>query len=717
MTRGRSLVPLVGLMAALAFCLSYVPASGQISLSGYKPKLEGDFSETDMWRLVAVHAQQQVATDMADGEDPRWTPEARAVYELIVDSNPSAKGVERVLARYLREANADAGQGGETEERLRLALPAPGLYPASVERLLSLIEGSHLWRSRGREKLATTAADEALALAATLSDQELDLDEAVRAALVAPVHYVATYPEFPAEAYWPSLGQIPSDLQSPRTTRWIRSAWVAEDNQESGDNPPVTRRVGGNNARWWPAYQEAYLDLAYRGLPELLRRRLAAPGELGVFRVWHAGFEDGSQTFLLAALLDEAFALLSADSDLADEAAAELSSLRLEIIATDYAYMPSRDGPIYRFDAAGSQHHKWNLILEESALANDDAGLVNRLTDQHEQVLAAATAAERQVLFRQLADQGLAGALLGRFLTLAPEIEVPLSLWVQPDPRGFVKHAYRLIDRRWKVVELHEGKANELFNRDARDRLIRFEQGDMTETLPSGFEGGAFDLVVVTNVLPYIYNYYRQQGEKRRPASEGKTPMERAQDNVLLAARSGAWVLMDEYTEQQALDTSRRDLASKNRDFEPWTRSWATWVRSLKKKQVELYLTLESGAELRPSSGYQTLFLGMEALKRSAYREADKYLTEAVAENEDPGRQRAEVAEAIADAKLDWLGDLLPRLKASREAPDLDETAEGLHFLGRWLSDERYSLEQNRIQETLSEVTALQQAAARKPTD
>ena len=56
------------------------------------------------------------------------------------------------------------------EDRLRLALPIPGLYPASVERLLSLIEGSHLWRARGREELVTAAADEALELGSTLSD-------------------------------------------------------------------------------------------------------------------------------------------------------------------------------------------------------------------------------------------------------------------------------------------------------------------------------------------------------------------------------------------------------------------------------------------------------------------------------------------------------------------------------------------------------------------
>ena len=596
--------------------------------------LDGRFDEVDIWQLVALRVQSVLSQsrfaylqDLFGGGSTHWTPEALAVFDLVNQQPPSVLGIQRLFARYQEEALPRSGQE-DTEYSLRLALPIQGLYPETVEHLLASIEGRHLWRARGREDLAGEALVSARNLEASLARQlDHDFSGLLEEALLAPVRYLPRAQQLKEAVYWPGVRERPKKLDGkdertpPMTLRWVRSNAPEEVAWEPGD-VPITRRVGSNDVRWWPAFQEAYLDLAYQGFPELLRRRLAADGRLDVFRVWHAGSEDGSQTFLLAAILDEALAVLAADPELGD-LAEELRELRIEVIATDYAYMPDRRGNTYRFDVSGSIGdilHKWNLIAEESSPPSprngragrpwgDPADERSRILDQ----LQSATAPdERGRVLRSLADDGWTGELLGRFIELAPAVDVPSGDWLQDHPGGAAKHRYRLVDKRWRVVELREGGPPEVVRPGTGRRLIRFEKGDMTQDLPSGFEDGdAFDMSVVTNVLSYIYGYYVQQGGRSLKAYRGEevpgtrlTPMEEAQNKLVKGSRAGAWILMDVYTERDAL-AARIEEQSLDPNYKNWTDSWTQWVRSLPQKQIELHLTREDGVEHCRSSGYQ----------------------------------------------------------------------------------------------------------------
>ncbi len=603
--------------------------------------LDGRFDEEDIWQLVALRVQTGLSQpwfahlpDLFGGSSTHWTPEALAVFDLVNQQLPSVLGIQRLFARYQEEVFPRDGQD-DSGGSLRLALPIQGLYPETVEHLLAFIEGRHLWRARGREDLAAEALVSARKLGASLSRQfDYEFSPMLEEALSAPVRYLPAAQQLKEEVYWPGGREGPESLNGksehtvPMTLRWVRSSGPEEAPWEPGD-VAITRRVGSNDYRWWPTFQEAYLDLAYQGLPELLRRRLAEDGRLDVFRVWHAGSEDGSQTFLLAAILDEALALLAEDPGLGD-LAEELSELTIEVIATDYAYMPDRRGNTYRFDASGGLGdilHKWNLIAQESSPPSprsENVGPDPDRTGHHwidpaverSRILGELRGAnaphERGRILRSLADDGWTGELLGRFIGFAPEVDVPAGNWLLDHPGAAAKHRYRLVDKRWRIVELREDGSPEVVRPGTGRRLIRFEKGDMTQDLPHGFEDGdAFDMSVVTNVLAYIYVYYMQQGGRSLKAHSGEevlearlTPMEEAQDKLVKGSRAGAWIVMDRFTERDAL-TARRQDQPLDPNYGGWTDSWIRWVRSLTQKQIELHLTHENGVEHCPSPGYQ----------------------------------------------------------------------------------------------------------------
>lgn len=600
--------------------------------------LGGTLDEDDVWRLIS-HRLRNDASKAAFADLPllfpasetHWTARALAVFELALQGPPTALGIQRLLARYQMEGQP-RHDSEPTPSSLRLALPIRGLYSEPVENLLALIEGQHLWRAQGRVDLAREGLEKLRVLEASLAKQlDQSISGEVARALAAPIHYISSAQSLPKALHRPeeepngSAGER-EEKATAASLRWIRADASAQPLKPSGE-VEITRRIASTDERWWPAYQESYLDLAYRGLPELLRQQLAREGQLDVFRVWHAGAEDGSQTFLLAALIDEAIALLMSQPDAA-HLAEELGKLRVEIIATDYAYMPERQGLIYRFDVSGQLgdlHHKWNVIAEErgSTPAGDDiaraADPATTVAEEQERlhiqrlISNSATAAERGVTLRTLADSGRAAELLGLFFTLAPEVDVPSGAWRKQHPASAAKHRYRLTDQRWRVVELHEGAPPRIVSPGSAKRLIRFEKGDMTRRLPTGFEqGDAFDLSVVTGVLPYIYGYYRQQDEENLMANRKKdvtgtrlTPMEKAQNNLAHGARGGAWILVDPPTEHAAL-AARGRLHALDSNYENWSDAWIHWVRStLAARDIELRLTYPSGVEPATPSRYE----------------------------------------------------------------------------------------------------------------
>jgi hypothetical protein len=608
--------------------------------------MDQKFDEGDIWHLIEIRLRNASSFDvfvdigyLFDASKIHWTPAARAVFSLASREPPTALGIQRLFVRYQLEASALNKEAENTGQVIHLALPVRGLYAKAVENMLALIEGQHLWRDQGRVYLAQEAKLKLNTLTAALSRQlGQDFTAELARALVAPVRYIRVAQPLKKTVYWPEgarskLREWQSGVQAPASLRWVRTAAQGESEKRL-NGTGLTSRVGSNDERWWPASQEAYLDLAYRGLPELLRRQLSREGVLEVFRIWHAGSEDGSQTFLLAALLDEAVEQLASAPGSAD-LLQELQNLRIEIIATDYAYMPDRQGLTYRFDVSGhigDLHHKWNLIAAENparpqtkgaAILNH--GVISHASSTGSQPLAApgdmlATPSmqrERGLLLRSWADDGRVGELMGRLLALAPEVDVPSGQWLRNKVQTVAKHRYRFINQHWRIVELHGAHA-QVVTSGTPDRLMRFEKGDMTSSLPRGFEDGdAFDLIVVTSVLPYIYGYYRQQGDASLGQNRSRdhtgtrlTPMEAAQSLLQKGARTGGWIIVDQATEEAAMEAGERSHML-DANYENWTDAWMRWVgKTLPKRDIELYLTREFGIERIDPARYENTATG-----------------------------------------------------------------------------------------------------------
>ena len=64
-------------------------------------------------------------------------------------------------------------------------------------------------------------------------------------------------------------------------------------------------------------------------------------------KIWHAGYEDGSQTIVLGAIVDEAVAQLSNRNPVMRK---YLADLKVEIVATDIGHKLSRKDRTIQFD-------------------------------------------------------------------------------------------------------------------------------------------------------------------------------------------------------------------------------------------------------------------------------------------------------------------------------------------------------------------------------
>jgi len=282
----------------------------------------------------------------------------------------------------------------------------------------------------------------------------------------------------------------------------------------------------------------------------------------------------------------------------------ELENLRIEIIATDYAYMPDRDGRTYRFDVSddiGNLHHKWNLVSEEISFTKNAPTPIATAPVETRQ--AVNKQADRAASWGVWADRGLVPHLLGRFFSLAPQVDTAGGNWRRHYFTVAAKHRYHLNETPWRVVEIRDDGTGEVVNRGTHKRLIRFETGDMTMRLPRGYEeGNSFDLSVVTSVIPYIYGYYRTLGEEeltrlQQSSHDGKrlTPMEQAQDILTRGSRRGAWIIVDPGTEHEALAAVGK-LQPMDSNYENWSAAWRDWLdNSRASRDISLLVTHKTG--------------------------------------------------------------------------------------------------------------------------
>lgn len=402
------------------------------------------------------------------------------------------------------------------------ALPVRGLLSPEAEAILSNVEGAHFWDYVGRKDLADRARAQARALAETAGvDVEQALSHAVAWSRVGGPSIARVDGKRRTQGFGKALSKTFTRARAYKTDAWPEDA---------------TRRLGAPNQYWWPGYQTAYLDLAYRVLPEMLRAHVHdKPGQ--PFRIWHAAYEDGSQTFLLAAMIDEAIERLSArEPALADA----LDQLRVEIVATDLTYALPRHDNTVRFDV---DYEKVRDVFKSTVVLEELGPAETRAAGAEIRRLEAALPADGHASLEQLealADAGKVPQLLGRVLRAAPAINLRGDWFLYDKPSGYGRlfpHVqYEIAADNWTITD-EQGRLPHSNGR----HTMRFELGDMTKTAPAG----QFQLIVVTNVLPHIKLYDAELGQEH-----GEHPMDDALAFLKNALAPGSAMVIDVPTEE-----------------------------------------------------------------------------------------------------------------------------------------------------------------------
>jgi hypothetical protein len=418
----------------------------------------------------------------------------------------------------------------------------PGSLSPAGARVVRLVQGAHLWSFLGDARRHAAARG-----AAIRESRALGADAG--RALSAPISHRWVRGRVPQRSSDGRTIELPARRaggQEASSRAPVRVVRVDAHAKRAGeDDPPLvvgSRRVATDKADWWPAYQTAYLDLGYRWLPKRIERRLgtdAAPA----LRFWVVGYEDGSQVFLLAALIEDAIdrvrrVLEERAGHIAQggvvQALRRLEALRIEIVATDLGLTLDRDGRVFHLagfgpgtgrdasSAAVPSQEVANLTVSElgPAAAREARAEVERL---ERGILRGQVTAEK---LDALADAGKTGILFERFFR--PGIEIR---YAGSSPR----FEYHLHNDRWRI---EDGAG--VLNEGARWSMT-FSQADVTRAEPPA----EIDGVVVTNVLPWL-ELYAEALDGRR----AKHPVRRAWSRIGRSVRSGGWILIDPLSER-----------------------------------------------------------------------------------------------------------------------------------------------------------------------
>jgi hypothetical protein len=401
-------------------------------------------------------------------------------------------------------------------------------------KLLSLIEGTKLWRSTGRPELAGRAERQARRLARLYGVD-------IAPALAAPVAYRK---EVRHESQASDSVRDSWSTSRLGTVQFRRNVG-ATDQSPGPDRPKGASRRTVGSPLWWTGYQPAYLDLLYRKLPQMLEARFQEGSRDRTFRVWHAGHEDGSQTFFLAAAVDEAIARLRRTRP---EMRAYLDRLKVEIVATDLAQPLMRRGRAVEFGVAdGPYTTKAPLVVEEIGVG--EVGRASRAVQHLERKLVVAGGAQRDKVLERLASSGKVGLLMRSMLDLAPGVSHRVRSYGDP------LFTYRLATKNWKVEDRENGG---VLNTRVANRSIRFEFADLTKSRP----GGKMDLVVCTNVLPYLELYDNVFRVERERGQDYHAPLRSALGNLTASVRRGGALLVDFRSEEKINRLAQIDKAS-----------------------------------------------------------------------------------------------------------------------------------------------------------
>jgi hypothetical protein len=253
-------------------------------------------------------------------------------------------------------------------------------------------------------------------------------------------------------------------------------------------------RLPGGRLQWWTGTPQAHLDLVYNKLPELIVQRFERDrGEhKPVLRVWHAGFEDGSQTLFLAAGVEEAITRLRRTRP---EMRSYLDRLTVEIDATDHLQRLQRAGRTIHF----SDTEVVSATKSPLALAEFGRDQVRQAKQELRGLERGLTGEVDPTRLDALARAGKVGQLMGRVLELRG-ISVPGRK---------VDFSYRIKSGGWRIEDQVNGGV--IPGKAGDRRRIRFLRQDITRQSPGAKH--SMDLVVCTNVLAYLHLYGGQDNK------------------------------------------------------------------------------------------------------------------------------------------------------------------------------------------------------------
>jgi len=285
-------------------------------------------------------------------------------------------------------------------------------------------------------------------------------------------------------------------------------------------------RLPGGHPQWWTGSPQAHLDLVYHKLPALIAQRFEADRRSGeaapVLRVWHAGFEDASQTFFLAAGVEEAMNRLRRTRP---EMREYLDRLKVQITATDHLQRPRREGRRVRFGETEVVHQGKSPLL----LAELGKGVGRQAAAEIRELERGLTGEADPRRLDALAKAGKVLQLMGHMLDVRG-VSVP---------GGVAAFDYRIKNRTWQIDDQVNG--GRLEGKAGDRRQIRFLKQDITRESPGARH--SMDLVVCTNVLHYLKLYGGSNDQHRAGMHQ-----------IARALRRGGAVMTDGWYSPASLD-------------------------------------------------------------------------------------------------------------------------------------------------------------------
>jgi hypothetical protein len=287
---------------------------------------------------------------------------------------------------------------------------------------------------------------------------------------------------------------------------------------------------------WWVGQLRANLELAYREMPKLvaaaIERAKQTKSEPEV-RILHMGSADGSQSFFLAAAMERCLEKMN------------VRGVRVRIDAVDYLERPQlQEGRIRFAQKEGPLIPTWPLLAEEivttgperhakkEKLAKIDAELAPWFSQQ-----PPSDARDPEGRFHQLRLLHQSREIMSASGMLEPTIESVPFAYRKPGSSRMQKSngVYALGESRWEISDQTAER------RESEAPLqLSFFKGDVFD--PSTYPKSDYDLVVMTNVLPWVSRSYRQSIPGAEPE---KRVLERSLDAITQRTREGATVVLD----------------------------------------------------------------------------------------------------------------------------------------------------------------------------